>query len=163
MSKLSFSSVDFGKQKIYILASNKGVSNIFFGQKAYHKFLDSISGADLTEGGKAEDFACELEQYLRGKKVRFSTPLDMSAGTEFEQSVWKRLRKVPYGKVVTYKELACAVGKPNAARAVGNAMGKNPLPIVIPCHRVLASNGLGGYACGLDIKKNLLRLEGVLS
>ena len=163
MTELSYSSVDFGKNRIYVVANKRGVSNIFFGRKAFHKFLDSIYDTDVVEGGTAGKFARELEKYLKGKLLRFKTPIDMSSGTEFEQAVWKRLRNVPYGRVVTYKELAAAVGKPNAARAVGNAMGKNPLPIVVPCHRVLAAGGIGGYSSGIEIKKSLLRLEGVLA
>lgn len=163
MSELSFSTVDYDLGKIYIVANKRGVSNIFFGRNGFHAFLDSIDDANVTEGGTAEKFARELRQYLKGKRSGFKSALDLSSGTRFQKAVWKKLLEVPYGKVVTYKELARRVGSPRAARAVGNAMGKNPLPIVVPCHRVLASNGLGGYSCGIEIKKNLLRLEGVIS
>lgn len=163
MSDLSFSTVDYDLGKIYVVANKRGVSNIFFGKKGFFEFLDSIDDADVKEGGAAEKFASELRQYLKGKRSGFKTALDLSSGTRFQKAVWKKLLEVPYGEVVTYKELARRVGSPRAARAVGNAMGKNPLPIVVPCHRVLGANGLGGYSCGMDIKKNLLRLEGVIN
>jgi len=162
MSELSFSTVDSNMGKIYVVANKRGVSNIFFGGKGFHTFLNSIDDANIPRGGVAENSARELKQYLDGKLSRFNTKLDFSSGTGFQKTVWKKLLEVPYGEVVTYKELACAVGSPGAARAVGNAVGKNPLPIVVPCHRVLAAKGLGGYSCGMDIKKKLLRLEGVI-
>ena len=84
-------------------------------------------------------------------------------GTEFQRSVWREIEKIPFGKTKTYLEIAKAIGKPGASRAVGSACGANPLPLLVPCHRVLASNGgLGGFSGGLDIKKKLLRMEGVL-
>jgi O-6-methylguanine DNA methyltransferase len=163
MSGISFSTVDFEIDKIYVVANNRGVSNIFFGDKEFRAYMASSGVMDIKEGGAAEKFARELRQYLRGKRSGFKTALDISSGTHFQRAVWEKLLEIPYGEVVTYKELACAVGRPKAARAVGNAVGKNPLPIIIPCHRVLAANGLGGYSCGIDIKKNLLRLEGVIN
>ena len=85
-------------------------------------------------------------------------------GTAFQQSVWKALTKIPVGKTVTYAELAQRVGKPKASRAVGSACGKNPIPLIVPCHRVLASNGgLGGFSSGLPVKKDLLKAEGITS
>lgn len=162
MDGLSSASVDFSKGKIYIVATKKGVSHIFFGQKAYREHLNSLGIKKIPEGGEAAKFARELEKYLSGRLSKFKARLDISTGTDFQKAVWKKLLDVPYGQVVTYQDLARAVGRPKAARAVGNAVGTNPLPIVVPCHRVLASNGLGGYSCGIDIKKNLLKIEGVL-
>ncbi|MGH7888970.1 MAG: methylated-DNA--[protein]-cysteine S-methyltransferase, partial [Thermodesulfobacteriota bacterium] len=92
----------------------------------------------------------------------FQTKLDLSSGTPFQISVWGELLKIPYGTVTTYGEIAKRVGNPDGARAVGNAVGANPLPIIVPCHRVVASNGLGGYSGGMEIKKSLLRTEGIL-
>ncbi len=107
--------------------------------------------------------AYELELYFDGKLSEFKTGIDVSEGTPFQISVWNKLLDIPYGETVTYKEIAESVGRPGASRAVGNAVGANPIPIVIPCHRVLASNGLGGYSSGIDIKKDLLRVEGAIS
>jgi len=101
----------------------------------------------------------QFEEYFSGKRRKFTLPLDLQ-GTAFDQKVWKATQKIPYGQVRTYKEIAKMIGKPNASRAVGNALGRNPIPIIIPCHRVIASDGtLGGYSSGLKIKKILLRLE----
>uniref|UniRef100_A0A7G9YKQ2 methylated-DNA--[protein]-cysteine S-methyltransferase n=1 Tax=Candidatus Methanogaster sp. ANME-2c ERB4 TaxID=2759911 RepID=A0A7G9YKQ2_9EURY len=102
-----------------------------------------------------------LIRYLRGEVVDFSGyTVDLSGLTDFEREVIKETRKVRYGTVVTYSELAARIGKPNAARAVGNALSKNPMPIVIPCHRVVSKGGIGGYAFGVEAKRCLLKLEG---
>ena len=105
----------------------------------------------------------ELAAYFRGDTNRFLTPLDLDSGTPFQQKVWKELQRIPHGRTVSYGELARRVGAPKAARAVGQAVGANPIPILIPCHRVIRSNGeLGGFSAGLEIKRWLLRHEGCL-
>jgi len=106
----------------------------------------------------------QLSEYLAGKRKKFDLKIDFKKlpGTPFQKRVWKELIKIPYGTVISYKELARRVGKPKAYRAVGNANGKNPIPVIIPCHRVIAADGsLGGYSSGLHIKKKLLKLEGM--
>lgn len=101
----------------------------------------------------------QLKEYFAGKRIDFDLPL-APEGTEFQKSVWKRLREIPYGKTISYSELAKRVGNPKASRAVGSANGKNPIPIVIPCHRVIAADGtLGGFGGGLPVKRALLSLE----
>ena len=103
----------------------------------------------------------QLKAYFSGKLQRFDLPLHLE-GTEFQERVWKALRRIPHGKTLSYAVLAEKVGKPKASRAVGNANGKNPLPIIVPCHRVIAHNGgLGGYTGGLEKKRFLLKLEGL--
>ncbi|MBU6234084.1 MAG: methylated-DNA--[protein]-cysteine S-methyltransferase [Acidobacteria bacterium] len=102
--------------------------------------------------------ARQLEQYFAGRRTTFELDLHVS-GTEFQTRVWTQLAGVPFGTTVTYRDLAEAVGHPRAYRAVGSTNAKNPFPVVIPCHRVVASGGLGGYAGGLDIKRGLLALE----
>lgn len=105
----------------------------------------------------------ELLEYFQGKRRRFDLPLS-PAGTPFQQKVWKELAKIPYGTVLTYGELARLVEKPKACRAVGQANHKNPLPIFLPCHRVVGAKGaLTGYAGGLELKRFLLKLEGSIS
>ena len=103
----------------------------------------------------------QLHEYFAGTRRVFDLPL-APHGTAFQQRVWAALRAIPYGETRTYGELAAAVGNPNASRAVGMANHCNPIPIVIPCHRVIGANGtLTGYAGGLDVKRKLLALEGI--
>lgn len=103
----------------------------------------------------------QLEEYFAGRRQCFDLPLELN-GTDFQRSVWTELGEIPYGETISYAELAMMVGRPQAYRAVGQANGANPIPIVLPCHRVLASGGgIGGYGGGLTMKRQLLTLEGV--
>lgn len=104
--------------------------------------------------------AKQLEQYFAGSRRQFDVDLHV-AGTDFQVDVSLALAAIPFGTVATYQDIAREVGVPNGYRAVGNANAKNPFPIVVPCHRVVAKSGLGGYAGGLDVKRTLLLLEGV--
>ncbi|OGF51840.1 MAG: hypothetical protein A2044_08505 [Candidatus Firestonebacteria bacterium GWA2_43_8] len=102
----------------------------------------------------------ELKNYFSGKKQKFSCLLDLEGFTKFQVKVWKAAKKIPYGKTCSYSEIAKKIGSPGSARAVGNALGKNPCPIVIPCHRVVKNDGsLGGFSGGRDWKRKLLELE----
>ena len=102
-----------------------------------------------------------FDEYFRGKAVEFNVPLSLK-GSSFDLAVWKALQKIPWGSALSYGEVAASIGRPQAARAVGGACGRNPVPIIIPCHRVLASNALvGGFSGGINIKKALLGLEGI--
>jgi methylated-DNA-[protein]-cysteine S-methyltransferase len=104
----------------------------------------------------------QLDEYFRKERTRFELPL-MPQGTPFQISVWEKLQEIPYGSTWSYEKLARSIGKERAVRAVGNANGKNPIPIIIPCHRVIEKNGnLGGYSGGLHIKDWLLSHEGYL-
>jgi methylated-DNA-[protein]-cysteine S-methyltransferase len=108
-----------------------------------------------------KDIIARFRDYFDGHKVDFPDKLDLSGATPFQRSVWQAARLIPYGQTRSYAWLAGQVGSPGAARAVGQALGRNPLPIIIPCHRVLAGNGgLGGFSGGLEMKRFLLRLEG---
>jgi methylated-DNA-[protein]-cysteine S-methyltransferase len=101
----------------------------------------------------------QLQAYFQGKLKEFDLPLVLD-GTEFQMLVWRNLQKIPYGETVSYGQLAKRIGKPEASRAVGLANGSNPIPIIIPCHRVIASNGhLTGFGGGIPLKKKLLALE----
>ena len=105
----------------------------------------------------------ELRRYFSGEEVTFSTSLDLSGpGTPFQRRVWQALFEIPRGELRTYGELAEQAGSPRAARAVGQAVGQNPLPIIFPCHRVISGDGrLGGFSCGVSLKVRLLELEGL--
>lgn len=123
--------------------------------------LKSPAGQLEIEGEKGGILQCrrQLTEYFRGTRRIFRVPLHLS-GTAFQKKVWRRLIKIPYGKTISYAGLARAIGHPKAYRAVANACGQNPLPILIPCHRVIASDGkLGGYSSGLKRKRWLLRHE----
>lgn len=106
-----------------------------------------------------EDSIRQFDEYFAGQREGFDLQYDMQ-GTDFQKSVWGEIAKIPHGSHITYKDIAEAIGKPKAVRAVGTAVGSNPISIVVPCHRVLATSGkLGGYAGGLDSKRVLLKLE----
>jgi methylated-DNA-[protein]-cysteine S-methyltransferase len=106
----------------------------------------------------------QLVEYLAGHRTTFDLVLDFSRGTAFQQRVWKALQAIPYGQLWSYRGLAARVGGVHYARAVGGAVGANPLPIVLPCHRVVAQDAtIGGFSCGLPAKRRLLALEGSLS
>lgn len=107
-----------------------------------------------------KEAANQIEEYLVGKRTIFDVPCILE-GTEFQESVWRELVNIPYGTTRSYSEIAKRIGRPGAARAVGTACGANPIPLIIPCHRVAATNGLGGYAGGLSMKKRLLEIEGL--
>ena len=100
----------------------------------------------------------QIMEYFRGERRTFELPLHVE-GTAFQRRVWQALVDIPYGESITYAELAKLIGSPGGARATGNACGANPIAIIVPCHRVLGKNGLGGYAYGPDAKKTLLKIE----
>ena len=104
----------------------------------------------------------ELDEYFAGSPITFSVPLDPDSGTSFQRRVWEELARIPYGKTRSYVDIARRVNCPRGSRAVGLANENNPIPILIPCHRVIKADGkLGGYNSGIEIKKSLLELEGV--
>ena len=100
----------------------------------------------------------ELEEYFTGERKTFSCDVDLSGMSEFTQRVLEETKKIEYGTVITYSELAQSIGS-RAVRAVGSALSRNPVPIIVPCHRVVAKNGIGGYSCGVDMKIKLIELE----
>lgn len=104
----------------------------------------------------------QLEEYFSLKRKTFNLPLNPD-GTEFQKKVWRELMKIPYGQVISYKQLALRIGNLNSIRAVGRANGLNPIAVIIPCHRVIGKNGsLVGYSAGIEIKRKLLMIEGAL-
>lgn len=131
-------------------ASAKGLCQAYFGE-----------GPQGESSPLLEEAAQQIAQWFDGQRQDFDLPLDI-AGTDFQRAVWKQLRVIPRGQHMSYGQVARAIGKPGAARAVGAACGKNPIILIIPCHRVLAADGsLGGFSAGLDLKKRLLAAEGM--
>lgn len=145
-----------------VFTSQKGIRRIFLDNKDA-----KIKAASLTKLHPDDPYMfnvfTELKDYFNRERKKFNVPLDVE-GTDFQKKVWNELLKIPYGKLKTYKEIAVKLGNENAMRAVGRANATNHAPIIIPCHRVIASNGkLGGYSCGIHVKEKLLELEGSLS
>ncbi len=129
--------------------------------RAVESFFEGGRGIVMEQGGAVvEQAARELLRYLEAKQKRFTVKLDLRGTTPFSRKVWRATCKIPYGQVRTYACIADKLGDPNCARAVGNALGRNPIPIFIPCHRVIgAHGGLGGFSAGLSFKRWLLNLE----
>ncbi len=142
---------------ILIAKNSLGLSHISFQEDPNRKSPEA-GGWHFNQEAFKETLA-QLDAYFNGDLYHFDLPL-APEGTPFQLQVWRSLQMIPYGETISYAELAGKIGKPHAARAVGAANGKNPLPIVIPCHRVIGSNGLlTGYAGGIHIKEALLALE----
>ena len=118
--------------------------------------------ADISEQNESSDLLLEAEkqllEYFAGKRKAFELPLSLS-GTDFRKKVWNAIAAIPYGETRSYKQIAETVGNPRAVRAVGSACNRNPIPIIIPCHRVVGTNTPGGYAYGLSVKNDLLTIE----
>jgi methylated-DNA-[protein]-cysteine S-methyltransferase len=127
------------------------------------ELADRVSPRILEAPERTDEVRRQLDAYFAGRSHGFDVPIDWRLVRGFAGSVLRATARIPYGAVTTYREIAAEAGSPNAYRAAGNALGSNPVPIVVPCHRVLhAGGGLGGYTGGLERKRFLLRLEGVL-
>lgn len=153
---------------VLVAATRRGIVRISFGEgydpeNVLADLCGRVSPRIVEAPSYFDAVRRELEEYFHGQRTRFDLPLDWSLTGGFGRRVLERTARIPYGEVSTYKEVAAAAGSPRGARAAGNALGANPIPIVVPCHRVLHSGGgLGGYGGGLDRKEFLLKLEGVL-
>lgn len=140
---------------IRLVSNNEALTGLSFEEKKSHPTKNDSS--DILSKALSQ-----LEEYFNGNRTSFSLPLS-PGGTDFQQSVWSTLQQIPFGQTISYGELAERLGDPNKVRAVGMANGKNPIPIIIPCHRVIgADNSLVGYSGGIDRKKYLLQHEGAL-
>ncbi|HEY5294184.1 MAG TPA: methylated-DNA--[protein]-cysteine S-methyltransferase [Gaiellaceae bacterium] len=147
--------------ELLIAATERGLARIYFDPAGQEDELARIFGVRVLRS-PIDNVRRELDEYFDGKRREFDLPLDLRAAA-FNVEVLRELARVPYGATTTYGTLAAQVGRPTAARAVGTVMNRNPIPIVLPCHRVLGANGsLTGYAGGLDVKLQLLQLEGAI-
>jgi len=144
--------------QVTLAATAAGLCGLWFQDQRHHPDLAAVpvrSAVPILDAA-----AAQLRDYLAGTRAAFELPLDLSCGTHFQQSVWKALLRIPRGATTTYGALAAALDRPRAVRAVAAAIGRNPISIVVPCHRVLGAHGsLTGYAGGLDRKRRLLALE----
>jgi O-6-methylguanine DNA methyltransferase len=173
METLATTKIDSAIGPLFLAASGQGLVALEFDARLPGQQSIRPNPRDLREerkGFKFEDSAdelrpyiSELDGYFAGQRREFTFPLDLR-GTDFQLACWRALLAIPYGETRTYADIARAVGKPNAFRAVGMANNRNPVAIVVPCHRVIASDGtLCGYGGGLEVKRKLLELEGALT
>lgn len=136
-----------------VVCTEAGISEINFVEQ--HRYETTDDPPQVLR-----DCLSQLDEYFAGRLKRFDIPLDLSSGTNFYREVWRLIQAIPYGRTRSYSTIAETLGRPQASRAVGQANGHNPIPIIIPCHRVIGKDGgLTGYAYGLDIKEALLAIE----
>lgn len=149
-----------------IIQTKLGAFQVWFSSRGLARLEFCKDGVSLTASKRRRaasppnNLERQLRQYTTGKSVRWNVPLDLSSGTEFQRKVWRALMTIPYGETRSYGWVAKKIGKPRASRAVGAACGANPVPVIIPCHRVIAGDGsIGGFGGGLPMKRRLLALE----
>ncbi len=161
--RVGFDRVDSPLGPLFLVVSGDGLCAVHFGDtEADITAWASDSDLSLTpDSAEIRPYARQLREYFDHQRTDFDLPIDLSTASPFVQRVLAATARVPFGHLVSYKTIAKDIGDPNATRAVGNALGHNPVPIVIPCHRVIRSDGsLGGYTGGTFIKRHLLTLEG---
>ena len=152
-----------------ISETSKGIDAVVLPQTSRQVLLSELSedSVELLDGEtspRLQEAQAQLTDYLDGARQSFDLPLDLSGGTSFQQKVWRTLLSISYGRLRSYQWVAMRVGGSHYARAVGNAVGANPLPVVIPCHRIVAHDGsIGGFSAGLPLKRKLLTLEGTIA
>ncbi|MFP4394634.1 MAG: methylated-DNA--[protein]-cysteine S-methyltransferase [Anaerolineales bacterium] len=157
-------STDWGE--LWLCATERGLCGVAFGAEAPPSEIDRLAryGIAAPEAGNLpllREARAQLAGYFAGRRTAFDLPLDLR-GTDFQRAVWEALLAIPYGETRAYGDIAAAIGRPRAARPVGQAVGANPVGVIVPCHRVIGSDGrLTGFGGGLDLKRALLRLEGV--
>lgn len=155
-----------GLGEITFSATSKGIAKIRFGKlsQASQELQKGFqSPSSLAPSARVKPFLEELRLYFSGSPTPFLTPVDLEAGTSFQQKIWRAIQAIPYGETRSYSWIARKAGHPKAIRAAANACGANPAPVLIPCHRVVSSDGtLGGFSGPLEWKKRLLALEGVV-
>lgn len=166
--KIYYTSFPTSVARIYVAATAKGIWKISLTHKNEKEFVAEVGSQRSGVRSIVKDdlyfraIKTDIAKYLSGSFVSFKKYAIVFEGTDFQKKVWRALRGIPYGRVLTYKQVAEKIGKPKASRAVGSACGANDLPIIIPCHRVIATaDSLGGFSGGLKLKRHLLRLEGV--
>ena len=153
---------DSPQGRMLLVASDAGLSGVYFARQKYFPKKEKAWSRSARHA-LLQQTKRELKEYFAGKRKRFEVALDPQ-GTVFQRGIWKAISKVGFGRTLTYGELARRAGHPGSARAAGAATGRNPIGIIVPCHRIMGSDGsLTGYAGGLNRKRELLEMEGVLS
>jgi methylated-DNA-[protein]-cysteine S-methyltransferase len=161
---VAYRTVDSPVGSLLLAATSRGLVRVAFAGEGHDAVLQTLatrlSPRILRSPSRLDDVARELDEYFAGHRRTFDLPLDLSLSSGFRRTVLDHLPDIAFGRTETYTQVATAVGNPRAVRAVGSACATNPLPVVVPCHRVLRSDGsLGGYLGGLDAKRALLALE----
>jgi len=159
---LKYTAIDTEMGWIAVMSSEKGLVAATLPQRSVQHALMAL-GRDIGDAaedpGSLKDITVRLQAYFQGEFIEFNDKIDPQ-GTQFQKQVWAVTRRIPYGQTQSYLWVAKEIKRPYSARAVGQALGANPLPIIVPCHRVLTSSGeLGGFGGGVDMKRNLLQLE----
>lgn len=163
-TKLSYTVFDTAAGWMALLGSSNGLLRTILPRRSAgeaQRLLGKITDDAASSPDMFQELVARFRAYFGGQAVAFPDPLDLSSATDFQRRVWTATRQIPYGATRSYSWIAEQIQNPAAARAVGQALGANPLPVIVPCHRVLASNGgLGGFSGGLKVKRQLLKLEG---
>jgi methylated-DNA-[protein]-cysteine S-methyltransferase len=165
LADVAYGSMDSPVGELLVAVTDRGLVRVAFasepGDEVLEELAARVSPRVLRLPARTDAARRELDEYFAGERRRFDLPLDWSLVRGFAQGVLRATSRVPFGSVTTYGQMAEAAGPPRASRAAGNALGSNPIPIVVPCHRIIGSSGkLTGYAGGLHRKEFLLRLEG---
>ena len=171
-SNIVYAECSSAQGSLYLAATTRGLAGMWFTDQRHLPDVSAWKQVDIevdievdstSQQHVFKETQRQLQAYFAGKLQQFDVPLDLSAGTAFQQSVWQALLAIPFGKTTSYGALSSSIGKPLAVRAVGTAIGRNPIGIIVPCHRVIGSDGsLTGYAGGLHRKEAFLKLEGTL-
>ncbi|MDM0011765.1 methylated-DNA--[protein]-cysteine S-methyltransferase [Variovorax sp. J22P168] len=160
-TSLHCTTIDSPLGPLLLAATDRGLAGAWFERQRH--WPDTTGWSNDDAHPVLRQAAAQLGDYFAGRRAHFDLPLDLAHGTAFQQSVWQALLAIPRGQTTSYGALSAGVGKPAAVRAVGAAVGRNPISVIVPCHRVLGANGsLTGYAGGLERKSALLALEGAL-
>jgi methylated-DNA-[protein]-cysteine S-methyltransferase len=162
---VAYTTVETPIGDLVVASTRRGLVRVSFvpevREQVLQELAEDVSPRVIEAPGRLDDVRRQLDDYFEGRRHEFDLTLDWQLTHGFSRRVLQHTAQIPFGQVSSYKEMAAAAGSPRGARAAGNALGSNPIPIVVPCHRVLhAGGGIGGYGGGLDMKRFLLRLEG---
>jgi O-6-methylguanine DNA methyltransferase len=165
MEKIYYTGLETPLGRMWAAASEKGLVQFHLSDDK-EDFLNElgrrIKADHIEDPSRFNELRAQLDRYFKGEKLTFKGPFDMR-GTPFQVDVWKTIYSIPHGKLMSYGGIAKQIGRPKAVRAVGNAVGDNPMGLIVPCHRVVSSNGgIGGFSSGLELKRKLLAQEGIL-
>jgi methylated-DNA-[protein]-cysteine S-methyltransferase len=167
LADVAYSDVDTPVGNLVVASTRRGLVRVSFGpeprEKVLEELAEDVSPRMIESPARLDDVRRQLDDYFERRRHEFDLELDWQLSRGFSRRVLQNTYRIPFGRVSTYGEMAAAAGSPRGARAAGNALGGNPIPIVVPCHRVLhTGGGIGGYGGGLERKRFLLRLEGAL-